>query len=307
ARGTVMVNDAETIARHSVFDEDIDPPATQKTFSFLEQVHAMDPEMAASPPENVYQGPIGRQASGAVRLGEVRYFVGSDDRGEELWRSDGTTMGTRLVKDILTGPHSSRISQLTVLNDFVYFSAYDGAHGSELWRSDGTPAGTSIVKDIIQGSRSSHPRNFTTFKGDLYFTVFGEDGVELWKTDGGENGTVRIFPAATGQEAYGNAAQTIAVRRFDSDLSSEVTDHRAAVNVSVFPNPFRDKLRLRIDAATPESFSFALTDTQNHRIFQCTGETNTTIEIDSALRQGIYLLRVSYGSTFKILKVAKVD
>ena len=65
--------------------------------------------------------------------------------GAELWISDGTPGGTRLVKDIRPGPESSSIEQLTTVAGVGYFFADDGANGYELWRSNGTEAGTSMM------------------------------------------------------------------------------------------------------------------------------------------------------------------
>ncbi|MCY7349968.1 MAG: hypothetical protein LH606_04790 [Cytophagaceae bacterium] len=81
------------------------------------------------------------------------YFRADDaTNGFELWKSDGITGGTVLVKDILTGSSGSDPRDLTNFNGTLYFTADDGIHGPELWKSDGTREGTILVKDINPGN-----------------------------------------------------------------------------------------------------------------------------------------------------------
>jgi ELWxxDGT repeat protein len=75
----------------------------------------------------------------------------SKGNGYELWVSDGTTAGTRLIKNIVYGGASSKPSDLTAAGSLLFFSARDGNHGRELWVTDGTTRGTRLVKDINPG------------------------------------------------------------------------------------------------------------------------------------------------------------
>ena len=100
------------------------------------------------------------------------YFSANDGKhGYELWRSDGTARGTRMVKDINPGRRWSNLSGITAVGRLIYFTADDGVHGGELWRSDGTARGTRMVKDINPGPASGGPGELTDANGTLYFTV----------------------------------------------------------------------------------------------------------------------------------------
>jgi ELWxxDGT repeat protein len=83
--------------------------------------------------------------------GTLFFSVGTSDSGRELWKADGTTAGTILVKDINPGAGSSAPSNLTNVNGMLYFTAFDPVNGTELWKSDGTTAGTVLVRDINLG------------------------------------------------------------------------------------------------------------------------------------------------------------
>ena len=122
-------------------------------------------------------------------------FFSADDgsNGRELWKSDGTTLGTVLVKDINRGsysgpygtfPYSSQPSRLVNLNGTLFLRANDGVHGYELWKSDGTETGTMLVKDINPGVYSgpygsfgygSYPTELTSVNGMLFFGAYRRD------------------------------------------------------------------------------------------------------------------------------------
>jgi ELWxxDGT repeat protein len=129
-----------------------------------------------------------------VEVNGTVFFVADDQvHGWELWKSDGTSEGTVLVKDVWAGGGHSAIRFLTNVDGTLFFTADDGTHGFELWKSDGTSEGTVMVKDIRVGNSSAFPQGLTDFNGTLYFSA--DDGVlghELWKSDGTEAGTVLV-------------------------------------------------------------------------------------------------------------------
>ena len=87
-------------------------------------------------------GSSGNKGGHLTNVAGVVYMSADDGvHGYELWKSDGTRKGTRMVKDIRPGRASSSPYALTAVDGTLYFSADDGVHGFELWRSDGTAGG----------------------------------------------------------------------------------------------------------------------------------------------------------------------
>ena len=54
-------------------------------------------------------------------------------RGRELWRTDGTKRGTKLVGEVRPGRHGGRIKEITPIGHRVFFAATTPRHGEELW------------------------------------------------------------------------------------------------------------------------------------------------------------------------------
>ena len=115
-------------------------------------------------------------------VGKTLYFRASDGKhGVELWKTDGTESGTKLVKDINTGRGDSDPDQLTAYRGVLLFRADDGVHGSEMWGSDGSKANTALLKDLVPGAVGSEPGGLTTSGPLLYFAASTPSaGEELW-------------------------------------------------------------------------------------------------------------------------------
>jgi len=152
-----------------------------------------------------------------IELNGRLLFVADDGRkGRELWVSDGSAPGTRLLRDVdprrIPQPPPGRCDdnrEETGLasdpRDFirygnrVLFTAADGKAGRELWWTDGTTAGTRRVADLRRGARGSNPHDFVLFRGRVWFIASAQGAGEgLWRTDGTPQKTELVHPLTLG-------------------------------------------------------------------------------------------------------------
>ncbi|XXF76281.1 hypothetical protein P2318_24925 [Myxococcaceae bacterium GXIMD 01537] len=141
----------------------------------------------------------GESSPGIAELTDVDgtlFFIADDgEHGVELWKSDGTARGTKLVKDILRGPEGSFPRELTAVGDTLFFAV-----GAELWKSDGTARGTErLATFFVRDGSGAAPRALTEVRGKLYFTGDTEEaGAEPWVSDGTRPGTRLVADVVAG-------------------------------------------------------------------------------------------------------------
>ncbi len=147
--------------------------------------------------------------------GRVLFTANNGSSGRELWITDGTEIGTKLLKDIRSGIAPSFNDPTEVGYHPPYFTALgngkaifiadDGSNGRELWVSDGTAEGTMLLKDVNTGSGSSNPVGITRFSnGKAFFSATNSTGgTELWMTDGTTAGTVLVKAVSDAVYSFG--------------------------------------------------------------------------------------------------------
>jgi ELWxxDGT repeat protein len=126
--------------------------------------------------------------------------------GQELWKSDGTADGTVLLKALNPG-FQAAVTPLypTSVNGTLFLRAQNGVMPGgitphALWKSDGTPESTVLLKEVNPGSLSylySYPNTLVNVDGTLFFAADeppwdGPIAMDLWKSDGTPEGTVKV-------------------------------------------------------------------------------------------------------------------
>ena len=121
--------------------------------------------------------------------------------GRELYRTDGTAVGTTLVTDASPGWVGSNPVVLGRVGGSLLLSADvqgpSGGVGQELYRLDAS--GLVLVQDLLPGPavgmpHSSSPRAPVQIGSDLLFVTSNDHDAEtLWRTDGTASGTTELL------------------------------------------------------------------------------------------------------------------
>jgi ELWxxDGT repeat protein len=212
-----------------------------------------------------------------TRAGRQMYFAANDgSTGRELWRTDGTEEGTIRLTDINPGPGDSGPIGVPFRGGFL-FAAGDADHGRELWFSDGTPGGARLVKDINPGPALSGPLDLTVVGRVAYFAVVllsdaGDNSVrtELWRTDGTERGTERVWEAPGRANGYSIRDLTA----FGGMLFFTAPTQADANGIATDFEPHILRVRVALDAGVDESAA----DGGGESTEDSAGETDTTVD-----------------------------
>jgi ELWxxDGT repeat protein len=239
--GTVLVKDINPGGLNVYFYKEFKNANGTLLFAFEDNVHGAElwksdgTEAGTTIVKELVPGVYNSTIYAGAALPEITYvgnnislFSATDGTsGLELWRTDCTKGGTKLVKDINESTtYSSSPGWLTTTGDNgnLIFTAGTFKYGDELWKSNGTEA--SLVKDILPGSApdlASYPFDLLNVNNTTYLFASIRDttaqntsdlitAVRLFKTDGTTSGTKIIeAPALQNTISYnGYVAATFA-------------------------------------------------------------------------------------------------
>ncbi len=130
-----------------------------------------------------------------LSLGSVALVsISEPSSGDELWVTDGTAAGTRLLADRCPGSCSSSFTSLGVIGQVgIFGTGLDG--NPRLWRSDGTRLGTYPLAPEAGGTPVTCGSERTTAStgSALFLSARTEGSCSLWRTDGTTAGTVKLL------------------------------------------------------------------------------------------------------------------
>jgi len=130
--------------------------------------------------------------------GMIYFLVDDDVHGKQIWRSDGTEVGTSMLQwpapsALPEGyPDDGSPRELVVYNGFLHFTADDGVNGRELWRTDGTASGTALFADVLPGARGSSPEFVAVDDGLVLLASDTLERREIWGSDGVNPGAIML-------------------------------------------------------------------------------------------------------------------
>jgi len=130
----------------------------------------------------------------SILNGSFFFFCKNDSTTEyELWKSDGTAMGTEIVKSL---GNSSAPQTLASSNQLFFFLAQNKVTNDiELWSSDGTISGTKLTKSLgVLEDYLYFGRGEATDSTVLFYSPFSGPDIPgfPYRSDGTEQGTYPV-------------------------------------------------------------------------------------------------------------------
>jgi trimeric autotransporter adhesin len=215
-------------------------------------------------------------------------FANEENGDTELWVSDGTDIGTQLLKNLNLNS-SSNPHNFESINGMVYFVA----NNNEFWQTDGTQAGTILLSNIPKPA-DAKPQNdkleYIFSNNRLIFKNYSdENGYELWKFGGNSSSPQLIKNIVTnklpsivtsvkvklGSFYYFNGCNSSGCELWKTDGTISGTTLLKDLNIG----PKGTQIYEMIVADNLIYFTGQFSGESNYRLFQTDGTEVGTIEI----------------------------
>ena len=271
-----------------------------------------------------------------VILNSKLYFFARDNEdGYDLWRTDGTLVGTEKMVD-LNSNNAFPKENFLELNGELFFlmdDPFENTIGHELYKYNENTNAISVVKNILPNTdNSQHITYLTKFDDKLFFSAFSNDANKLFVSDGTSDGTFNIqntIPIVSNNpkklQVFNNELFFVATESgFGSDLYKcfkniennyvieKVYDFNPTgnINLTPFSNVINDGNNIFTEfnndlyfAAREQS---AANNGQNFQIYKTNGiTTEIAFELDETVagpNQDIYHIMVFNGKLFFMMK-----
>ena len=330
AGGTVLVgsydhaSDLTVVQNTAYFSADEKPTWPDDLYDDRTELYKSDGVLANTGRVKDLNGEKSPEVAMVNALGNKLLFMAdTEGSGRELWATDGTDAGTKIVKDINPGTGNGvQVSSSVVKDGVLYFVANDGEHGVELWKTSGTPETTSMVKDLLPGAESSKPTRFSLVEDVIYFSAYDPaHGMELWTTDGTPAGTHMVIDVIKGPESsypfsfcsvndklvfYAwTELEGIQLWSVDPTAITTAIDEELTA-FAIYPNPSTGTFKMNINDSVLQNATIEVFAVDGRPIQNATNLEDKRVVDLSHAPSGIYLIKLTSGANQMVKKVVKI-
>jgi ELWxxDGT repeat protein len=151
--------------------------------------------------KDIYEGSI---SSAPNFFPEIQYFefdgklvfrANDGIHGYELWITDGTQDGTKMIMDFNASSQSSSYGEdYAALEEKLFFSLFNqNTMSYEIWVYNSSTEQAEKLNDVVVSEDIAQTELLGAFNGKVYFTGSVGTAHFLWETDGSSEGTTAIF------------------------------------------------------------------------------------------------------------------
>ncbi|MCE9669780.1 hypothetical protein LY474_18445 [Myxococcus stipitatus] len=156
----------------------------------------------------------------------------------ELWRSDGSDLGTWRIATL---PRVDGYVRALRLRDTLLLFLASPKEGTLLWRTDGTPHGTGFVRKL--DSDTLNVTDALVAEGQGLFVVPDGDQWEVWRTDGSPSGTARMDTYGKPVTLLGGLGRFVYVAVTEPDTNRLHAERLSLggggkTRIAMLPNPY---------------------------------------------------------------------
>lgn len=223
----------------------------------------------------------------------------------ELWKSDGTDVGTELIMAF-----NSQLNDMLCIKDKLYFSAFLDNLNNGIWVSDGSAVNTTLLYSFglttytSFGGTATWSSSFNNLNDSLiFYKNLGYGDKSVFLTNGTSNGTNKILDLTFVQNIFVDSTVAYVyngydIYRYPTCNTTGIREIADDNGVCIYPNPASDFVK--IDS----------TDDLEVNIYSLTGSKlvafhNQRVISLKEFQAGIYFVSIDTGNKSIIRKIIK--
>ena len=206
-------------------------------------------------------------------------------------------------------PNSENNASHWIMYDFGYEMKINGMH---IWNCNVPSSLNFGIKNALieYSDNATDWTKLDTFEFEKGTGLNDYQGFDLPEFDSFEAKYILI----TALDNYGGNCYGLSEIRFNFDstyLSVSENDDKTGFSINIFPNPFNNRISIKINSSKDKKIVWYITDAQGRRItdkttYHSPGNKNITLKT-KAWEPGFYLLVIKQGDVYKRIKLIKTS